>query len=228
MAEVGDVRRGATIVSHGTSSGVGACARCHAFNGAADGSGAFPRLAGQDQYYLLKQLRDYTTDRRRNAVMTPFAKRLTEQEKADVAAYYAAQENVPFPPADQAGQDDTALLKRGKELATLGDSDLRVQSCSNCHGAQGTGERPFVPQLQGQYARYIEAQFSAWRRGYRQNSGAAVMHEVASKLTEADVRAVARYYEQLRVDGPDDSLPASLTQIERRSAGMTVPSAKVP
>lgn len=228
LIETGDVRRGALIVSQGTPSGVGACARCHSFDGAADGSGAFPRLAGQDQYYLLKQLRDFTTDQRRNAVMTPFAKKLTEQQKADVAAYYAAQQAVPFPPTGLVEPNEDAVLKRGRELATVGSSALGVQACANCHGAQGTGERPFAPALQGQYAAYIEGQFNAWRRGYRRNSGGAVMHEVASKLPEADVHAVARHYEQLRLDGTDDALPAALIQIMRSADESTATPAKAP
>ena len=226
--ERGRPENGAIIVARGTPAGVGACAQCHAFNGASDGSGAFPRLSGQSEHYLLKQLRDYTTDRRRNAIMTPFAKALTDQEKADVAAYFAAQSAAPLPPPLPVTADndaERAARARGQLIATVGNGAAAVQSCANCHGAQGTGESPTVPYLQGQYASYIEAQFQAWNKGYRQNSGGASMHEIAHKLPESDVRAVAKFYEQLRLAGPDadENLPAALEQAARGAASALNP-----
>ena len=216
FSKKGHPENGALIVSRGTPNGVAACAQCHAFNGASDGSGAFPRLSGQDEHYLLKELHDFTTDQRRNAIMTPFALRLTDQEKADVAAYYAAQTAVPLPPAIPPHDDaDGAMRLRGREIATVGSAPLAVQNCTNCHGAQGTGERPDVPYLQGQYSGYIVRQFAAWKQGYRKNGSGNQMHEIATKLPDADVRAVARYFEQLRLDGPaaDPNQPASLNQL---------------
>ena len=232
-SKMGHPENGLLIVSRGTPKGVAACAQCHAFNGAADGSGAFPRLAGQDEHYLLKELHDFTTDQRRNAIMTPFALRLTDQEKADVAAYYASQTAVALPPA-LPPQDaaDGAMRIRGRELATVGSAPLAVQSCTNCHGAQGTGEKPDVPYLQGQYASYIVRQFAQWRQGYRKNSSGNQMHEIATKLPEADVRAVARYFEQLRLDGPDadNNQPASLNQqtIDVTETPKDLPNGMVP
>jgi cytochrome c553 len=98
------------IAAQGTSNGAPACAQCHAFNGISDGSGAFPRFAGQSAYYLTKQLRDFTSGIRVNAIMTPVAGALTADDIADVAAYYAGIEG-PFLPllradwgADQTGR----------------------------------------------------------------------------------------------------------------------------
>jgi cytochrome c553 len=70
-------QRGAVIAAQGTPNGAPACAQCHAFNGVSDGSGAFPRIAGQSAYYLAKQLRDFTSGIRVNAIMTPVAGALT-------------------------------------------------------------------------------------------------------------------------------------------------------
>ena len=68
-----DATHGAVIAAQGTPNGTPACAQCHAFNGVSDGSGAFPRIAGQSAYYLAKQLRDFATGVRVNAIMTPVA-----------------------------------------------------------------------------------------------------------------------------------------------------------
>ncbi len=201
---VGNVDAGALIAARGTPRGVAACAQCHAFNGVADGSGAFPRLAGQSAGYLAKQLRDYTGPTRRNAIMTPFAKRLTEQELLDVSAYYATQADAPLlPVAPATAPADVELLRRGERIALVGLAERAVQGCNNCHGPRGIGEAPAVPPLQGQSAAYIERQFEAWRRGWRSNSGGGQMHAVADKLPAADVSAVARYYEAVRPAAPD-------------------------
>src|SRR5208283_3352604 len=83
-------QRGAVIAAQGTLNGAPACAQCHAFNGVSDGSGAFPRIAGQSAYYLAKQLRDFTSGVRTSALMTPIAKAvLLSNSIDDAAAYYA-------------------------------------------------------------------------------------------------------------------------------------------
>src|SRR5271156_2593824 len=92
-----DAARGALIAAQGVAPRVPACAQCHAYNGASDGSGAFPRIAGQSAYYLAKELRDYASGVRTNAVMTPIAKALSPDDSADVTAYYASV-NAPYLP----------------------------------------------------------------------------------------------------------------------------------
>jgi cytochrome c553 len=79
-----DASHGAVIAAQGTPNAAPACAQCHAFNGVSDGSGAFPRIAGQSAYYLAKQLRDFTSGVR--VIMTPIAQALTADDIADVAA----------------------------------------------------------------------------------------------------------------------------------------------
>jgi cytochrome c553 len=96
-ARQGDVERGAIIAAQGTATGAPACAQCHAFNGSSDGTGAFPRIAGQPVAYLAKQLHDFTSGVRASAVMTPIAKALSPEDITDVASYYAGI-NPPFPP----------------------------------------------------------------------------------------------------------------------------------
>jgi cytochrome c553 len=100
-----------------------------------------PRLAGQSSAYLMQQLDLYAAGKRQNVYMTNFAQRLSAQERADVSAYYASLRSSFPPPANES----TALLQRGRQLATVGDDKLTVQSCDNCHGPQGIGESPNIP-----------------------------------------------------------------------------------
>ena len=187
-----DVKHGAVIVTQGTASGAPACAQCHAFNGASDGSGAFPRLAGQSSYYLSTQMRAFTSGVRVNAVMSPIAEALSSDDIADVSAYYAGV-SAPFPPLP-AG--DATLVKRGEELAQVGSAAKDIQACDNCHGPGGTGEPPAIPYLAGQYERYIAFELQMWQRGFRKSSPEA-MAQVAMRLDDQDIAALAAYYQQM-------------------------------
>jgi cytochrome c553 len=187
-----DAKHGAVIAAQGTSNGAPACAQCHAFNGVSDGSGAFPRIAGQSAYYLTKELRDFTSGIRVNAIMTPVAGALTADDIADVAAYYAGIE-APFLPLRRA---DSALIKQGEELAKVGSAEKRIQACDNCHGIGGAGEPPAIPYLAGQYASYIALEWRMWRRGFRKNSPGA-MACLAEHLNDQEIAAAAAYYEQV-------------------------------
>jgi cytochrome c553 len=191
-----DLGRGAVIAAQGVPTGVPACAQCHAYNGGSDGSGAFPRIAGQSPSYLEKELHDYASGVRLNAVMAPIAKALSSDDIADVTAYYASS-NAPYLPL---ASPDPALIKRGEQLAKFGDAARELQSCDNCHGPGGAGESPAIPYLAGQYARYIAFQLTMWKHGFRNNSPDA-MADVAKRLDKQDIAAVAAYFQQ--VDASD-------------------------
>jgi cytochrome c553 len=186
------VARGAIIAAQGVVGRAPACAQCHAYNGASDGSGAFPRIAGQSAYYLVKELRDYASGVRENAVMAPIAKALLAEDAADVAAYYASV-NAPYLPLSSAAP---TLIRRGKQLATIGDAAKELQSCNNCHGPGGAGELPAIPYLAGQYEHYIAFQLTMWQRGFRNNSP-NVMADIAKRLDAQDIAALAAYYQQV-------------------------------
>jgi cytochrome c553 len=187
-----DVKHGAVIVTQGTTTGAPACAQCHAFNGASDGSGAFPRLAGQSSYYLSSQMHAFVSGIRDNAVMSPIAKALSPDDLADVSAYYAGV-TAPFPPLP-AG--DAALVKRGEELAKVGSAAKDIPACDNCHGPGGAGEPPAIPYLAGQYGRYIASELQMWQRGFRK-TGPEAMAQIAKRLDDQDIAAVAAYYQQV-------------------------------
>jgi cytochrome c553 len=87
-ASAADANRGAVIAAQGVA-GTPACAQCHGFRGASDGTGAFPRIDGQSAEYLEQQMRDFAASERQDALMSPIAKALSAADIADVAAYYA-------------------------------------------------------------------------------------------------------------------------------------------
>jgi cytochrome c553 len=186
-----DPKRGSVIAAQGTASGAPACAQCHAFNGVSDGSGAFPRIAGQSAYYLEKQLRGFSSGIRDNAIMSPIAKFLSPEDVADVAAYYAGL-NSPFLPL---AKPDPTLVKQGEELAKVGNAAHAIQACDNCHGPSGIGEPPAIPYLAGQYAPYLALELRMWQRGFRKSSPHA-MAVVAKLLDDQEVAAIAAYYQQ--------------------------------
>jgi cytochrome c553 len=192
-----DVARGGIIAAQGVAPGIPACAQCHAYNGGSDGSGAFPRIAGQSAYYLSKQMKDFASGVRANAVMTPIAKGLSPEEAADVAAYYAGVAS-PFLPLTSG---DPILVKRGGQLARIGDAAKDLQSCNDCHGPDGAGEPPAIPYLAGQYAHYIAFQLKMWQLGFRK-SGSNGMEYIAKRLDDQDVAAVAAYFQQVRGAAP--------------------------
>ena len=192
-----DVARGALIAAQGVAPGVPACAECHAYNGGSDGSGAFPRIAGQSPYYLNEQMRDFASGVRANAVMTPIAKALAPEEAQDVVAYYAAVAS-PFLPLASA---DPTLVQRGEQLAKIGDASKNLQSCDDCHGPDGAGEPPALPYLAGQYAHYIAFQLKMWQLGFRKG-GPNAMEYIAKRLDDQEVAAVAAYFQQVRSAPP--------------------------
>jgi quinohemoprotein ethanol dehydrogenase len=188
-----DPNRGAVIVAQGTKAGGVACAQCHGFAGGSDGSGAFPRIAGQSASYLSEQLRDFSSGVRANSVMSSIASALSPDDIEDVAAYYAKME-APFPPLASADPD---LVRKGRELAETGNAAKGIPGCAACHGAGGVGEPPTVPYLAGQYAHYTAFQLQMWQRGLRRNSPEA-MALFAKKLDAQEIAALAAYYQQLR------------------------------
>ena len=188
-----DTKRGAVIAAQGVGDSVPACAQCHALNGIADGSGAFPRIAGQSAFYLARQMADYASGVRASAIMEPIAKALSPGDRAAAAEYFAGA-NGPFVLPKRA---DPARVERGKQLARIGDEAKALPSCNNCHGPGGGGEFPAIPYLAGQYADYTALELTLWQAGSRRNSPES-MAEIAKRLGEDDIAAVAAYYQQLR------------------------------
>ncbi|GEM_PF-290961 len=193
-----------------------ACVSCHGAEGRGDGSGAFPRIAGQPGWYLYKQLTDYASGARPNRVMSGIAQRLTETEMEAVSAYYAAID-APFRPV--LGTVDAQTLQWGGQLGAAGSAELGIPACVNCHGPQGTGNPPSVPYLAGQYANYMTHQLQLWKDGTRDNDAMNVMSAIASKMTEEDMRAVSEYYARVRPPEREDLSGTARTTAAEGAAG---------
>jgi cytochrome c553 len=165
------------------------CGACHAFDGAR-GLPANPILQGQHPEYLLKQLRDFKSGTRNNAVMKGFASTLSDQDMRDVAAFYASKTAKP----GVATNKDTLLL--GERIYRGGIADRRIAACAGCHSPNGAGIPAQYPRVSGQHGEYSEAQLIAFRSGLRANS--LPMAGVAAKLNDKEIKALADYMAGLR------------------------------
>lgn len=178
----------AILANTGTGTVV-ACASCHGKDGG--GQASFPRLAGMNATYLLKQLDDYDSGTRANGVMQPIAKALSSEERVEITRYYAA---MPIPqglsgPAPALDPDSP-----GATLALLGKWSDGVPACVQCHGPGGTGVGDAFPAIAAQPAGYIAAQLQAWQAGTRKNDPIELMRHLSAKLSESEVKAVSEWF----------------------------------
>lgn len=167
-----------------------ACIGCHGADGNGIGAAGFPRLAGLPAPYLSKQLRDWRNGTRQQAVMTPLAKALSEDEITAVSAYLAS---LPAPATgdlrrQQIANDPTL------RLALYGDWNRHVPGCIQCHGPGGGGVGEHFPPLSGQPAAYLAAQLNAWRDGTRSNDPNQLMVGVAKAMTPDEITAVSAFF----------------------------------
>ncbi len=148
-------------------------------------SEVFPRLATQNANYLAKQMRDFQSGRRKGSTMNDMVAGITDGEMAAIGAYYSQQKADPHPIADP------ELASVGRVLYARGNPYSGVAACSGCHGPDAHGTET-LPRLAGQQARYVENQLRQFNQRSRTNDN-AVMHSIASKLTEFEVKALAEY-----------------------------------
>ena len=165
------------------------CGACHAFDGGR-GLPANPILQGQHPEYLLKQLRDFKSGARNNAVMKGFAATLSDQDMLDLAAFYASKTAKP----GFATNKDTLAL--GERIYRGGIADRHIAACAGCHSPNGAGIPAQYPRVSGQHGDYSEAQLIAFRSGLRTNS--LPMAGVAAKLNDREIKALADYMAGLR------------------------------
>ncbi len=172
------------------------CAACHGADGNSVNA-AWPKLAGQNEKYLVKQLAAFKAgaDGGRTggsaAQMYGMAAGLSDQDMADISAFYAAQSIKTGVAADD-------LAERGKLIYQGGIVDSQVAACSGCHGPAGKGNAAAAfPALAGQHADYVYAQLKAFHSGARSNDPASMMRALLPKMSDADMKAVAEYIQGL-------------------------------
>ena len=171
-------------LAKGQATSTNVCAACHTADGSR-GSPANPILQGQHPEYLVKQLTEFKSGKRANAIMTGMASTLSEADMKNVAAFYAGKQAKPG-------------FAKNKDLVTLGEkiyrggiADRSIPACAGCHSPTGAGIPAQYPRIAGQHADYTEAQLVAFRGGARSNS--AQMTGVAAKLNDKEVKAVSDY-----------------------------------
>jgi cytochrome c553 len=168
------------------------CAACHG----ADGNSLnpeWPSLAGQHPAYTIKQLQAFKSGARQNVLMSGQAMALSDQDMADLAAYFASQK-----PAKKTA--DPALVKTGEQIYRGGNKETGAPACLACHGPDGLGNITAAwPQVAGQHATYTAAQLAAYRSGQRSTDGdTQIMRNVAARLTDDEIKAVASYIQGLQ------------------------------
>lgn len=167
------------------------CGACHSPDGNSVAPN-FPKLAGQGERYLTKQLHDIKDGKRTVLEMTGLLTNLSDQDLADIAAYFASQKG-------SVGAADPALVERGRALFNGGDLSKGLPACTGCHSPNGAGiATAGFPHLGGQHAQYVTKQLTDFREGERTNDGdATTMRTIASKLSNKDIQALASYIQGL-------------------------------
>ncbi len=165
------------------------CAACHG----ADGNSAVtvnPKLAQQHPEYLVKQLQEFKSGKRANAIMMGMSAALSEQDMKNIAAWLATQT------AKKGFAKDPDLVKLGERIYRGGIADRQIAACTGCHTPTGAGMPSQYPRLAGQHADYAVAQLTAFRDGVRKNN--TQMSQVAAKLNDREIKAVSEYIAGLR------------------------------
>lgn len=182
---------------------VATCGACHGRDGNS-GIAANPKLAGQGAKYLYKQMKDFQSGARQNPIMQAQLSGYSDQDLKNIAAYYAQQEVV-------SGTVKKEFLELGQKIYRAGNAETGLPACIACHGPAGKGMAGAgFPALAGQHAQYTEKQLKAFRSAGRGDhdgkkrsndsvdGGAAMMQDVAAKMSDDEIQAVASYINGLR------------------------------
>jgi cytochrome c553 len=176
------------------------CGACHGLDGnSADAQ--YPKLAGQSEQYIVRQLTDFKSGKRQNPIMMGMATPLSPQDMHDIGAYFASQTSRP-------GVADQALVEHGQTLFRQGDRTRDIPACMACHSIDGRGNPgAMYPQLAGQHAQYVEATLKAWHDGasWGTDAHSQIMPTIARKLDANDIAALASYIEGLHGAEPQSA-----------------------
>lgn len=171
------------------------CAACHGATGISENP-AWPNLAGQGQKYLIDQIQLFKEKIRVNTLMNPQTENLSEQDIADLAAYFSSQTpNVGTADAEKEFQGKS-LVKIGERIYRGGNAATGVPACMSCHAPNGVGNSAAkFPRLAGQHALYTAAQLRTYRSGsrYQPDENLDMMHDITSYMTDTEIDAVSEY-----------------------------------
>jgi len=172
------------------------CMGCHGLAGNSE-IASFPKLAGQGEAYLLKQLQNFKSGERNNAIMAGVVSLLSEQDMMDIAAYYSIQTI-----SENSAKGDAKTIELGRKIYVGGKMDTQTTACIACHGPKGLGiPTAGFPSLSAQHADYIAVQLKAFRQySINEQTGSVdvsrtneMMVNVAKGLTTVEIEALAQY-----------------------------------
>jgi hypothetical protein len=176
-------------LANGEASFGAVCAACHGADGNS-GTPAYPKLAQQHPEYLTKQLHEYKSGKRANAIMVGFASQLSDEDMRNIAYWLASKKAKPGFASDK----DTLAL--GERIYRGGIADRQVPACAGCHSPNAAGMPSQYPRMAGQHADYTNSQLLYFRDGIRKNG--AQMTMVAAKMNDREIKAVSDYIAGLR------------------------------
>lgn len=193
-----------------------ACASCHGEDGNSMVP-SYPKLAGQHEGYLVKQLEAFKDNSRDAPMMAPYAMGLDEESMADIAAYYASQKiSANEPPVLESDDEDDdedkevrsdeekqaeldELLALGSDLYRNGDLKRKVSACIACHGPYGEGNKQAsFPALRGQHADYLIKSLTDFQKDARNVDPYNMMHMIAKKMTDKEIQAVSYHISTMK------------------------------
>ena len=173
----------------GAASYEAVCLACHGVDGNS-GAPVKPKLAHQHPEYLVKQLQEFKSGKRNNAIMKGFASTLSDDDMRNIAYWATAKQVKP------GFAKDKELVAVGEKIYRGGISDRQIPACASCHSPTGAGLPAQYPRLSGQHAEYTGAQLTAFRDGVRKNN--LQMTQVSAKLNDREIKAVSDYIAGLR------------------------------
>ena len=180
----GDAVKGSTIATT-------VCVACHG----ADGNSVItmnPKLAAQHPEYITKQLKNFKSGERKNAVMSGMVANLTDEDMANLGAYFGSQK------ANGGAAKSNGPGSLGEKIYRGGLPGIGLPACASCHGPTGSGIPVHFPRLAGQHAEYTVNQLKIFRSGERANDSAQMMRMIAAKLSDNEIAAVSDYIQGLK------------------------------
>lgn len=192
-ADSEQIKLGSDIALKGAN-GQPPCISCHGAKGEGLPAAGYPFLAAQPAQYLSQQLSHFADGSRKQAVMQPLAKALSEEQRAAVAAYYASLPPVIDKKALADRVDTYPVQNKGAWLAHRGSENPYIPACVQCHGPGGIGVEPVFPALAGQPAQYLKAQLAAMKSGDRGEDTHKLMTHLAKNMSDEQIAQVSTYF----------------------------------
>jgi len=167
------------------------CIGCHGADGNSSHS-IYPKLAEQNEAYLIKQLNDFKKGTRKEEHMSSMVEAINIEDIPDIAAYFSSQQRIP-------SSIDNIKSIQGKQIFQAGIQEKKIPACASCHGLKGTGNPPLnYPSLTGQHKEYLIKTLKDFRSRTRHNDINKIMRNATTKLTDNEINQLSDYISNLK------------------------------